>query len=95
MPISPAIAATAAAWSIVPVGATPLTAAGLPLLLGVALLVAPPALVAGWLLAYAVVGVLTGGLIALAARQAERAVTGPNDAERVTQERGLSPQEDR
>ena len=76
-------------------GATLVTAAGPPLLLGVAMLVAPPALVADWLLAYAVVGVVTGGLIALAARQAERAVAGFEEEATSTQEGDRSSQEDR
>lgn len=50
-----------------------LAAAGPPLLLAGTLLSSPPALVQDWLLAYIVVGLLTGGLIALAVRQADRA----------------------
>ena len=67
-------------------GATLITAAGPPVLLGLGLLVAPPALVADWLPAYAVVGVVTGGLIALAARQAERGVAGLEEGDRSSQE---------
>ena len=76
-------------------GATLVTAAGTPLLLGVALLVSPPALVADCLPAYAVVGVVTGGLIALAARQAERAVAGPEEGDRSNQEGDRTAEEDR
>ena len=45
-------------------------AAGPPLLLGVALIAAPPAALEDWFLFMAVVGVATGGLLALGARQA-------------------------
>ena len=38
----------------------------------------PPQEIADWFLVYAVVGVITGGLIALASRTAERAVQGPD-----------------
>jgi hypothetical protein len=48
-------------------------AAGPPLLLAVALIAMPPAEVGDWFPVYAVVGVITGGLIALAVRQADRA----------------------
>ena len=58
-------------------GATLIAAAGPPLLLAVALFVAPPPETADWFVVYAVVGVVTGGLIALSARQADRAVGGP------------------
>jgi uncharacterized membrane protein len=58
-------------------GAALITAAGPPLLLAVALLVAPPAETEDWFLVYAVVGVVTGGLIALSVRQADRAALGP------------------
>jgi len=50
-----------------------MAAAGPPLLLAVALIVRPPDEVADWLLVYVVVGLVTGGLIALAVRQADRA----------------------
>ena len=50
-----------------------MAAAGPPLLLAVALIAIPPQKVDDWLLVYIVVGVVTGGLIALAVRQAERA----------------------
>ena len=56
-----------------------IAAAGPPLLLAVALLVAPPEEVTDWFLVYALVGVATGGLIALAARQARAAVDGPDE----------------
>ena len=51
-----------------------LAAAGAPLLLAVVLLVSPPEAVGDWLPAYALVGLLTGGLIALGVRQADTAV---------------------
>lgn len=62
-------------------GATLIAAAGPPLLVGLALLVSPPDKVDDWFLVYAVVGILTGGLIALAGRQAANAVkaSGPDD----------------
>ena len=50
-----------------------MAAAGPPLLLAVALIAVPPAELEDWFLIYAVVGVITGGLIALAVRQADRA----------------------
>lgn len=50
-----------------------MAAAGPPLLLAVALIASPPEKVDDWLLVYIVVGVITGGLIALAVRQADRA----------------------
>ena len=55
-----------------------MAAAGPPLLLGVALIAAPPDQLEDWFLFMAVVGVVTGGLLALAARQA-RVATGPDD----------------
>ncbi len=58
-------------------GGALIAAAGPPLLLGIALLVAPPEAGEDWFLIYAVVGLVTGGLIALASRQATRAVSGP------------------
>ncbi len=58
-------------------GGALIAAAGPPLLLAVALLAAPPEEAADWFLFYAVVGVVTGGLIALASRQADRALNGP------------------
>ena len=51
-----------------------MVAAGPPLLLGAALVAAPPDALADWLLFLAVVGVITGGLIALASRQAQTAL---------------------
>lgn len=50
-----------------------MAAAGPPLLLAIALIAMPPARLGDWFLVYAVVGVITGGLIALAVRQAGRA----------------------
>jgi uncharacterized membrane protein len=50
-----------------------LAAAGPPLLLALALFVTPPDEIADWFLIYAVVGVVTGGLIALAVKRAEAA----------------------
>jgi len=55
-----------------------MAAAGPPLLLGVALIAAPPDQLEDWFLFMAVVGVVTGGLLALAARQA-RVATSPDD----------------
>jgi hypothetical protein len=52
-----------------------IAAAGPPLLLAAALLVMPPNRAADWLLVYIVVGVVTGGLIGVAVRQATRAAT--------------------
>lgn len=68
------------AWRIGHRAAGPalMAAAGPPLLLGVALLAAPPAALEDWFLFMAVVGVATGGLLALAARQA-RAAMSPTD----------------
>jgi MFS family permease len=60
-------------------GATLIGAAGPPLLLGVALLVRPPEQLADWFLIYALAGVATGGLIALARRRADLAAAGPAD----------------
>jgi len=57
-----------------------MAAAGPPLLLAVALIARPPAALEDWFLVYAVVGVITGGLIALAVRQADRAAQGLNEA---------------
>jgi hypothetical protein len=56
-------------------------AAGPPLLLGVALIAAPPDRLEDWFLYMAVVGVLTGGLLALAARQAQRGISTDNQDE--------------
>ena len=50
-----------------------LLAAVPPALVAAALVVEPPAEIDDWLLSYAVAGVVTGGLIALAVRQADRA----------------------
>jgi len=57
-----------------------MAAAGPPLLLAVALIARPPAALEDWFLVYAVVGVITGGLIALAVRQADRAAQEVNAA---------------
>jgi len=54
-------------------GASLVTAAGPALLLAVALVARPPAAVEDWLLIYVAVGLVSGGLIALASRQADRA----------------------
>jgi len=56
-----------------------IAAAGPALLLAVALLVRPPEQVSDWFLVYAVAGVATGGLIALARRQAQQAARDPDD----------------
>jgi hypothetical protein len=65
------------AWRIGHRAAGPalVAAAGPPLLLGVALVVAPPDTLEAWFLFMAVVGVVTGGLLALASRQARNAVS--------------------
>lgn len=55
-----------------------MAAAGPPLLLGVALIAAPPDQLQDWFLFMALVGVVTGGLLALAARQA-RVAANPGD----------------
>lgn len=57
-----------------------MAAAGPPLLLAVALIAVPPGELQDWFLVYAVVGVITGGLIALAVRQADRAAQEINAA---------------
>ena len=57
-----------------------IAAAGPALLLGVALLVRPPEQVSDWFLVYAIAGVATGGLIALARRQAQQAGRDLDDA---------------
>lgn len=54
-----------------------LAAAGPPLLLGVALIAAPPDRLEDWLLILIVVGLITGGLLALGARQAREALATP------------------
>jgi len=56
-----------------------IVAAGPPLLLAAALVAAPPEALEDWLLVFAVVGVVTGGLIALASRQAQNALSAPDD----------------
>ena len=70
------------AWRIGHRAAGPalMAAAGPPLLLGVALIVAPPAALEDWFLFMAVVGVATGGLLALGVRQAREA-TSSDDQE--------------
>ena len=70
------------AWRIGHRAAGPalIAAAGPPLLLGVALIVAPPAALEDWFLFMAVVGVATGGLLALGVRQAREA-TSSDDQE--------------
>ncbi|MGD8684214.1 MAG: SdpI family protein [Chloroflexota bacterium] len=60
-------------------GGTLIAAAGPPLLLAAALLASPPDALADWFPVYALVGVITGGLIALASRQARGAVGGSGD----------------
>lgn len=71
----PAVRASDAAWRAGHRAAAGpiLAAAGPPLLLAAALLIMPPTLVQEWLLVYIAVGLVTGGLIALAVRQADRA----------------------
>jgi hypothetical protein len=55
-------------------GAALIAAAGPPLLVGVALIAAPPDELEDWWLALAALGLVTGGLLALALRQAKRAL---------------------
>lgn len=62
-------------------GAALIAAAGPPLLLGVALIAAPPEHLEDWLLILIVVGLVTGGLLALASRQAQHALAPPDDQE--------------
>lgn len=66
------------AWRIAhqAAGGPLMVAAGPPLLMGAALIAAPPDALEDWLLFLAVVGVITGGLIALASRQAQTALAG-------------------
>ncbi len=56
-----------------------IAAAGPPLLLGVALITAPPSALEEWFLFMAVVGVATGGLLALGARQARDAISATDE----------------
>ena len=60
-------------------GTALIAAAGPPLLLGVALIAAPPENLEDWLLAMIVVGLITGGLLALASRQAKNALAPADD----------------
>ncbi len=62
-------------------GGALIAAAGPPLLLGLALIAAPPQNLEDWLLILIAVGLITGGLLALASRQAQRALTPPDDQE--------------
>ncbi len=62
-------------------GAALIAAAGPPLLLGVALIAAPPEKLEDWLIILIVAGLITGGLLALAVRQAQTALTPPDDQE--------------
>ena len=62
-------------------GAVLIAAAGPPLLLGIALIAAPPEHLEDWLLILIVVGLVTGGLLALASRQAQHALAPPDDQE--------------
>ncbi len=55
-------------------GGALIVAAGPPLLLAAALVASPPDALEDWFPVYALVGVVTGGLIALASRQAQRAI---------------------
>jgi hypothetical protein len=77
---SPAVQRSDEAWRVGhrAGGAALVAAAGPPLLLAAALIARPPDEVADWFLVYAVVGVITGGLIALAVRQADRAAATPD-----------------
>lgn len=56
-------------------GGAIIAAAGPPLLLAVGLVARGPEAVEDWLLVYVVVGLVTGGLIALAVRQTDRAAS--------------------
>ena len=60
-------------------GVSLIAAAGPPLLLGVALIAVPPENLEDWLIILIVAGLITGGLLALASRQAQRALAPPDD----------------
>ncbi len=60
-------------------GGALVVAAGPPLLLAAALFASPPDALEDWLIVFALVGVVTGGLIALASRQAQTALTTIDD----------------
>ncbi len=60
-------------------GSALIAAAGPPLLLGVALITTPPQNLEDWLGAFIVVGLITGGLLALASRQARAALSPAQD----------------
>lgn len=60
-------------------GGALIAAAGPSLLLGVALIAAPPEQLEDWLLVMMAVGLITGGLLALASRQAQHALAPADD----------------
>ena len=78
---APVVRADDAAWRIGhrAAGATLIAAAGPPLLLAVALIAAPPEQLEDWLVILIAAGLITGGLLALASRQAQRALAPPDD----------------
>jgi len=57
-------------------GGALIVAAGPPLLVGVALIATPPDALEDWWLVLAALGIITGGLLALASRKAQNAVAG-------------------
>lgn len=63
-------------------GSVLIVAAGPPLLLGAALIAAPPEQLEDWLIVLIAVGLVTGGLLALAARQARQAIEPDHEQER-------------
>ncbi|MEX1295077.1 MAG: SdpI family protein [Candidatus Limnocylindrales bacterium] len=76
----PAIRDDDASWQVGHRAAGPMivAAAGPPLLLGVALIAAPPDRLQDWLIVLMVSGLITGGLLALAARSARQALAAPD-----------------
>ena len=62
-------------------GSALIAAAAPALLLGVALIAAPPEQLEDWLVALILAGLITGGLLALASRQARRALDVTQDEE--------------
>lgn len=70
-----------ASWQVGHRAAGPMivAAASPPLLLGVALLATPPERLEDWLVILIVAGLVTGGLLALATRQARSALAPPDD----------------
>jgi hypothetical protein len=65
-------------------GGAVIAAAGPPLLLGLALIAAPPENLEDWLLILIAVGLITGGLLALSSRQARQALAPPDGEQQET-----------